>query len=238
MGRRDSRHARAAALKLETRARKKVRPLAHGRVILGMERIAMTGTQEMDGAVDALYGPLERFIRARVRNPDDAADVLHDVLERLLSREGPEDPAKLDAWAYGAARNAVVDHFRRGQRASRKHERIAVAAAHDAALARDTPETGTESTVDLRPALAMLLPELEADDRAILEEIDGKGVSQREYAEAHGLAYSTVKSRVQRARRRLHRKFARCCRITLDRRGNAIGCERWGGEAAGGGCGP
>jgi RNA polymerase sigma-70 factor (ECF subfamily) len=59
-------------------------------------------------------GRLRRFISARIRNRDDAEDILQEVFLRVhdqLSRL--EDSARLHAWVYQITRNAITDYYRR-----------------------------------------------------------------------------------------------------------------------------
>ena len=51
--------------------------------------------------------------------------------------------------------------------------------------------------------------------------------------EAQGVSYSTLKSRVQAARKALRRQFDRCCALTLDGKGAVIDFTRRDN-----GCGP
>jgi RNA polymerase sigma-70 factor (ECF subfamily) len=52
-----------------------------------------------------------------------------------------------------------------------------------------------------------------------------RGVTQAEAAKRAGISFSGMKSRVQRARKRLRTVLEECCRIQLDRRGGIIGYE-------------
>ena len=175
-----------------------------------------------DTAVEALYESMAAYVQRRVPDPADASDVLHDVFERLLTRDGPDDPAKLELWAKAIARNAVIDHYRSRRRATVRTERLTRTAVEP----EPEPIDGADETLDLTRTLRALLETLSPQDRDVLERVDGQGLSQRDYAEQEGIEYSAAKSRVQRARRRLHAEFRRCCRFTLDGRGRAVDCER------------
>ena len=104
------------------------------------ERMQMTPAAftPKDGAVEALrdlvrefawrfYGDelcidfrphVERYMRSRVNNREDAAELAGDVIVRILERFGQFDPKRgpFAAWAYGIARNLLVDWYRRNAR--------------------------------------------------------------------------------------------------------------------------
>ena len=56
---------------------------------------------------------LRAFVSRRAPTGTEADDIVQDVLLRLLERADEVSPAKVDAWALTAARNAIVDQVRR-----------------------------------------------------------------------------------------------------------------------------
>ena len=60
--------------------------------------------------------------------------------------------------------------------------------------------------------------------REALTLVDLGGKSQKEVAEALGVSYSGMKSRVQRAREMLKRAILDCCAYEFDKYGNVVGC--------------
>jgi RNA polymerase sigma-70 factor, ECF subfamily len=68
--------------------------------------------------------------------------------------------------------------------------------------------------------LRVQIEQLPARYRDVLELTELRGLSQREAATTLGLPYSTIKSRVQRGRERLHAELLSCCAVELDVRGH------------------
>ena len=69
-------------------------------------------------------------------------------------------------------------------------------------------------TVDaLTGCLPRVLSELSADDREAITLCDLQGMPQAEFAKYKGLSLSAAKSRVQRARVRLHAQMSVACRV-------------------------
>ena len=154
---------------------------------------------------------LRRFIRKSVPQEADSEDVLQDVFLRLQAGVGAvRDPAKLESWLYQITRNAIVDHRRRRMRTSE---------ARDEAAASTKSENENSLVASwLRPFMA----ELSEEDQEALRHSELDGRPQKALAARLGLSESAARSRVQRARRRLKDKLLECCRIELDRRGNAL----------------
>lgn len=179
-------------------------------------------TIDMTETVLATRGRLRDFVRRRAPAGLDAEDVVQDVLARLIERADDVPPGKVLAWALTTARHAIVDQLRRRR----------PVALEEAPLAPTEDEVeATELAACLRPSL----DELDEGDRWILEQVDAGGRSQAELARELGVAASTVKSRVQRARQRMRAQLERCCEIELDARGVPVDARRRG-RGCGGDC--
>lgn len=160
-------------------------------------------------------GRLRRFIRKAVPQEADAEDVLQDVFLRLQAGLGAvRDASKLESWLYQITRNAIVDHRRRRMRTSDVRD--------EAAAPTESENENALVASWLRPFMA----ELSAEDQEALRHSELDGHPQRVLAARLGLSDSAARSRVQRARRRLKDKLLECCRIELDRRGNALSHAR------------
>lgn len=74
--------------------------------------------------------------------------------------------------------------------------------------------------------LLLLLHQLPPAQRELLEAVELRGLSQTAYAAAKQLPLSTVKSRVQRARRHLRAQLTGNCRLTTDAYGNVVDFDK------------
>ena len=160
-------------------------------------------------------GRLRRFIAARVRNRDDAEDVLQDVFLKVHDQlPRLEDPARLHAWVYQITRNAIVDHYRRrGRTPEHTSEYPEDLAADDAEV-----DLTAEVAAWLVPMIETLGPKYR--DALLLSEI--QGLTQQETADRLGISLSGAKSRVQRGREQLREKLFDCCHVELDRAGRVV----------------
>ena len=157
------------------------------------------------------------FVRSRVRNADDAEDIVQDVLYRAFKSSSElNSDAALVPWMYRIARNAVTDHYRRSAVVARRE--APGVDVDDIAL--DWPEEATESVYTalsgcVEPFIrALPEPYGEAIRRTAFD-----GMSQVDLAAALDLSVSGAKSRVQRARKMLERQVSSCCRLAFDARG-------------------
>ncbi len=162
---------------------------------------------------------LSGWVHKRVNNPADAEDLLQDILLKVISNSAPVDSDKLLNWVFAIARNRIIDYYRvRG----RDHHQVLLEETH-VTSAEEPDAPGVKAA--LRGVLSELMGELSTQDRQVLIAVDLEGMSQKAYALSLGIDYSTAKSRVQRARKRLRHVLEHCCRIELDRRGKPILCE-------------
>jgi RNA polymerase sigma-70 factor (ECF subfamily) len=184
-------------------------------------------------------GALRGFIRARVSDDATADDLLQEVFMRAHERRDQlRDQELLVAWLYRIARNAIVDHYRRRRDDGAQAERL----LHEMGY-----EEGSETEAlsdEQRRASALLLGAwararidgLPEPYREALVLTEVEGLSQRDAADRAGVAYSTMKSRVQRGRDRLHSEILACCAVELDSRGGVIGVEPRPVGGGGGDC--
>lgn len=179
---------------------------------------------------EAIFGEFQRRLRAfvsrRVRQPADVDDVMQEVFLRIHRHLGAvRRTDRLAAWVFQITRNAIADHYRRGRAREETEDGIV---GHDA-----TPDIDAgDSAGGLEEMAACLEPMLEAlpaSDCQALSLTDLEGRTQREAAARAGATLSGMKSRVQRARRKLRKMLLQCCRIDLDRRGGIVDCEPLGG---------
>lgn len=165
---------------------------------------------------------LQSFLRAKVTNREDVEDLLQDILLKTHANlHTVKDNSSVKSWLMQIANRAIIDFYRKNRRT--KEEEVSDEGAwdvHDIESERGLAEC-------VRPFI-QALPEDSAD---LLKAVELDGRSQKELAESLGVSYSTVKSRVQRARRDLRRVVHRCCQVSVDGRGKVIDFEpRSGGS--------
>jgi RNA polymerase sigma factor (sigma-70 family) len=164
-------------------------------------------------AVDVLLEHRSRFfsfVRARVREPGAAEDILQAAYVRALDKKDDSSAAdeRVVAWFYRVLRNAITDYHRRQNAAQRGLERL----VHDP-TASATPEEPRTPCGCVRGALASLKPAY-AD---ILREVEVAGRPLHDVARAIGISAGNAAVRLHRARRLLAAALKGICgSCTLD----------------------
>jgi RNA polymerase sigma-70 factor (ECF subfamily) len=149
----------------------------------------------LEHAVAASSRDLLAFLQRRTSHPEDAADVLGDVLLVAWRRVAslPQDPLEARPWLFGIASRTVLNHHR-----ARRRRFAAIDQLRDDIRAQQTePEFADADTV--RAAVAAL-PRREAE---LIRLILWDGFSIAESAAILGTNASTARSRYAYARTRL-----------------------------------
>ncbi|MBR7987453.1 sigma-70 family RNA polymerase sigma factor [Burkholderia cenocepacia] len=145
---------------------------------------------------------LGNFIRRRIRDPDDAEDVLQDVLHEFVQAYRlPAPIEQASAWLFRTARNRIIDRFRKKKEqpltdllgvedeADSEYRLDLALPAHDAG-----PEALYARTLLLK-ALQDALDELPVNQREVFiaHELDGQ--SFKEMAAQSGVTLNTLLAR-------------------------------------------
>lgn len=168
---------------------------------------------------------LRGFVARRISNPADVEDIVQWVFLQMHRHLGRiKAPEAIHAWLYRTARRAIADHYRSGirRREVLSGDAADLEALHAAAEQGEDADTRREVADCLAPVVASLGP---ADREAIvLTELQGLRIADA--ASRSGVSLSGMKSRVQRARRKLREAIFECCDFALDGRGAPIGCAQ------------
>lgn len=153
---------------------------------------------------------IRAFLHSKVSDPDEVDDLLQEIMIRSYRKlDSVQDAGSIKAWLFQVANNAIIDFYRaRGRRPDLSEETL----WYD----EEQPIASEQLALCVEPFITAL-PESSA---LLLRQIDIEGVSQKELAESMELSYSTLKSRVQKARGELRGLFEECCHLRLDCRGN------------------
>ena len=157
---------------------------------------------------------LRDFIVQRVKNEDDAEDLLQEVFIKI-HRHLPtlRDGGKLRSWVYQITRHTIIDHFRSRQADLDLEETL----KQTADLSDDRPPIIVQ---EIGASLRRMADDLPEKYREAFLLADWEGLTQQQVANRLGLSLSGAKSRVRRAREKLKIMLLNCCDVELDRHGN------------------
>ena len=143
-----------------------------------------------DQTFDDLYGYLARRV-----GPDIGRDVAAETFARAFAGRRRYDRRRGDAraWLFGIAHNLLGRHYRDEKRRLRALARV------------ERPRDGawTDERLGEEPRLAVALAALAAEERDVLRLHAWADLSYDQIGQALGVPVGTVRSRLNRARRRL-----------------------------------
>ncbi|MBL4796594.1 MAG: RNA polymerase sigma factor SigZ [Oleispira sp.] len=160
---------------------------------------------------------LKAFLHSKVSNAADVDDLLQDILLKTyqnLSKVRENESIK--SWLFQIANHSIIDFYRRNKTFSELNQEEAV--SETVWLKAQERNIKQELSACIEP----FIHALDESDAELLITIDINGESQRQYAENLGISYSTLKSRVQKARAQLRSLFDNCCKMELDTQGNLM----------------
>lgn len=145
------------------------------------------------------------FLRARVRNADDAEEILQRATVKILERGGGlRQEGKAEAWIFRLLRNELIDHYRRAAVKSGKTVPLPPDFDLPAAVAPELEAhicpCATAEMTSLKPDYAEALRSLEMNDEAIST-----------YAARTGISENNATVRLHRARKALRTRVAARC---------------------------
>jgi RNA polymerase sigma-70 factor (ECF subfamily) len=155
----------------------------------------MTAPPSFKAELIELLPSLRAFARSLAHNPAQADDLVQDTLVKALANVDRFEPGtNLRAWLFTILRNHYYSQLRKAKREVEDAEgrfaaRIAVRPEQD----------GSVDLEDFKVAFAQLAP----DHREVLTLVGASGCSYEEAAQICGCAVGTIKSRVNRARKKL-----------------------------------
>ncbi|HEX7747869.1 MAG TPA: sigma-70 family RNA polymerase sigma factor [Bordetella sp.] len=145
---------------------------------------------------------LVNFIRRRIRDPEDAEDILQDVLHEFVQAYRlPAPIEQASAWLFRAARNRIIDRFRKKKElpladlpqadddAGNEYRLDLILPAYDTG-----PEAVYARTLLLK-TLQDALDELPANQREVFVAHELEGRSFKDMASESGVALNTLLAR-------------------------------------------
>lgn len=172
---------------------------------------------EVAGVYKQFHSELLGYIKSKVRLREDAEDILQNVFIKITANlDKLTEDVKLKSWIFTITRNAIIDYYRIN--ASKRQTAVNEEISDDI----PEPEEDSDPTKGLDQCMSSMIRLLPADYRDIIIESEINGVKQKDLADKYGIAYPSMRSKVQRGRERLKQLFYNCCHIETDKLGNVI----------------
>ncbi len=171
---------------------------------------------EIAGIYTEFHRSLLAFVQSKIRSKEDAEDILQNVFTRISANaDSLSEKEKIQNWLFTVTKNAVIDYYR--VNAKKKSVEL-----NESISEQLVDEEALDSTKGLDNCVSTMIALLPEEYRSIVDDSEIKGISQKELAEKYNMAYSSMRSRVQRGRERLKQLFYNCCYIKTDSHGNVL----------------
>ncbi len=162
-----------------------------------LRRTAQKDRAAFSALYDLLEGPLYRFLRSRLNDPFEAADISHEVFLELWNNASRfEGRSSVKTWVFGIAYRKAMDVHRRSARVEYSDS---LPDTEDDSPDSEACMIAVEQGTHVRACLEALKP----DHRSAIELAFFDDLSYREIAEITDTPEGTVKTRVFHAKKLL-----------------------------------
>lgn len=162
------------------------------------------------------HSELFGYVKSKVRSREDAEDILHNIFIKISANvDKLTEEVKVKNWIFTITRNTIIDYYR----INANKKKVAVNEEINEEISESEDPDPTKGLDQCMNTMIGLLPE---EYRDIIIESEIKGVKQKDLADKYGIAYPSMRSKVQRGRERLKQLFYNCCHIETDKLGNII----------------
>lgn len=165
----------------------------------------------METNIDELYKSLFKYIKKRVNQTEDAEDLTQEVFLKL-AKSDLEKVNNVKHWVYAIAKNTLIDYYRKNRMYSENTS---------ATIIEETLDENT-AVRELSKCVASFIKQLPSDYKEIMELSELNEVAQKEIAKQLNMNYVTVRSKIQRGRKKLKAIFTACCTISQNASGNIV----------------
>lgn len=146
--------------------------------------------------LNAMRPALERFAWRRAGRGDLVDDLVQETMLRAWTHQDKfQEGTNLSAWLYTILRNTHISYIRKAQR-----EQVGLDEGWEQSMATPASQEHHLALVNISDALATM----PADQREVLLSAGVEGRAHEDIARESGCALGTVRSRLSRARSRLH----------------------------------
>ncbi|MDH5598782.1 MAG: sigma-70 family RNA polymerase sigma factor [Cyclobacteriaceae bacterium] len=146
---------------------------------------------------------LFNFILSRVSNEDDAKDILQTIFEKISKNSNYlKSVENTSAWVYKITKNEIINFYR----SKKEYQEISIE-IEDPQRVNESEES--EFFID---CMKFFIEDMNEKETFILNE-SVKGKSIKAISKDLDMSYSTIKSKYQRSKEKIRKRFLSCCNI-------------------------
>ncbi|MBD3636286.1 MAG: RNA polymerase sigma factor [Crocinitomicaceae bacterium] len=152
--------------------------------------------KEYNIAVKEFSGRLYGFALKYLQNKEDASDIVQDVFEKLWKNRKKVEPAKVKAWLFTCAHNAMINYIK-------KRSKLMYV---EHMTSPETAESHTK-TYEMKEVIEKCLAQLPPVQKSIILLRDLEGYNYKEIGEILELSEAQVKVYLFRARNKIKKQL-------------------------------
>lgn len=155
------------------------------------------------------------FIKKRIKNKEDAEDILQDVYIKLHKNiDSLNDEQKIVSWIYQITRNTINDCYKRCYRL----KKVEFEEHHIEMSLEEEDNLNDEILVSMKK----IIEELPVDSKKLIKLYEFEDMSHKEISKRLDIKENTSKSRLKRAKEKLKDQLDECCVFQIDKFGNIL----------------
>lgn len=160
------------------------------------------------------YTDILQFVKRRVQYTEDAKDLTQEIFYKLSVQQSISS----STWVYTVARNTIIDYYRKKKQTVVDLGQLPISENKSSPL----PQWTEEQVCYIKQYLYQQIDTLPEDYKQVILLSEIQGMKQKDIAKELGLPASTVRSRVQRGRKKLKAKITACCEIIQGGQGSVM----------------
>ncbi|WP_196886269.1 sigma-70 family RNA polymerase sigma factor [Aureivirga sp. CE67] len=165
----------------------------------------------MNKEIDEIYAPLLSFVKKRINNREDAEDITQEVFYKF-SKAAFDEKSNFKSLLYRIAKNSIIDYYRK--------KKIYTEEITDFKFSED--EKSPRITNDICTCIFKFIDKLPKEYQDVIEMSEIQDFSQKDIAENLEMNYTTVRSKIQRGRKKLQNLISDCCDIIQNEKGRIV----------------
>lgn len=155
------------------------------------------------------------FIRKRIKNKEDAEDILQDVYIKLHKNiNSLNDEKKIISWIYQITRNTINECYRKCYRI----KQVGFEDCHVEMTQEEEENLNDEILVSMKK----FIEQLPVDSKKLIELYEFEDMSHKEISKKLEIKENTSKSRLKRAKEKIKNQLDECCLFQIDKFGNIL----------------
>jgi len=170
----------------------------------------------MNTEIAQLYQPLFLYVKKRINKVEDAEDITQEVFMKL-SKSSNGKIKNIKNWVYATAKNTIIDFYRK--------KKILTNEVEDEKLGVYFEEE-TDNEIELSNCIRFYINKLPYEYKEIMILSEIKEIPQKEIAEKLNVNYTTLRSKIQRGRKKLKKLFTDCCTVIQGGKGSIIDIDQ------------